>query len=333
MSTPANYVDWYHGLPIKWFAAEEVGQYEGTANGTLIDTQLARVKAGIKARMPGQAPTDALPHIGGDRGLVQGPIGSNADFIIRLQTAWDNWARAGTFLEMLVQLYWAGYTGVTIVQQNGLAFSLSGNPTAGVDPTSLLVITDCDATTSVITSSITPTRQIPAGTPWFWFDSNTDLCSRFAIIITGALPIQKTRVTFTNSDVGTATWLDGFTDTSYSVYIGGVTVTDGGEPVVVGADGSTKTIDGIDLDASAPFTGYVDMLAAPAGVDPFTYLSPIRQTILKSLISRWRPNAVCAGVFALFQGETWDFPLGKTWDGDSLTWDTPAEWAQLLGSF
>jgi hypothetical protein len=181
-TNPSTFTEWWQNLPIPWLVSGSNGTNEAMANGTVMDGQVSLVKQAAKVTMPGQAPTDALPHIGGDRGLVQGPTETNNNFITRLKTAWDDWSRAGTALELLVQIYWAEFAGAVIVTQNGLSYTLSGNPTAGVDPTGLLTI----ANTSVLPKDLVPTppstHTIPAGTPWWVFDSLTDFCSRFAVI-------------------------------------------------------------------------------------------------------------------------------------------------------
>ncbi len=138
---PEDFVEWYQGLPLPWLVSGPVGAAEAKANGTLVDAEVSLIKEAIKARMPTKGPADALPFIGGDRQLEAGPAETTDNFRVRLRTAWDDWARAGGALELLTQLYWIGFPGAVIVQQNGLGYSLSAAPTAGVDPTSLLVTT------------------------------------------------------------------------------------------------------------------------------------------------------------------------------------------------
>lgn len=194
---PSNFVEWWASLPIPWLVSGANGQNEALSNGTVMDGQVDLLKQAVKARMPDYAPADALPHIGGDRLLFQGATESNASFIARLKAAWDDWARAGTQLELLAQLYWIGFPGAVIVQQNGLAYSLSGAPTAGVDPTALLTITNLSTLGTALPpypvySASNPlgyTKTIPSGSQWWTFDNKTDFCSRFAILFptTGGL--------------------------------------------------------------------------------------------------------------------------------------------------
>lgn len=204
-SNPQTFVEFLQSLPIPWLVAGANGAKEQLSNGTVLDQQADLIKQAVKARMPDYAPADALPHIGGDRALVQGPSETNANFITRTKTPWDDWARAGTHLEMLVQLYWIGFSGAIVVQQNGLAYSLSGAPTAGADPTGLLTITNLG--TVGATPGLAPNplydnnpasktfntngykKTIPTASQWWTFDEKTDFCSRFAILFpaTGGL--------------------------------------------------------------------------------------------------------------------------------------------------
>lgn len=174
-AAPVNITQWLQQLPIPWLASNPVGRADVTSYGTVLDGQVDLLRQAVKARMPLIAPADALPHIGGDRALIQGPSESNTNFAIRVQDAWGAWSRAGQPAELLEQLYWDGFPGAMLVQQNGLAYSLSGSPTAGVDPTTLLVTT---------TLSANPT--ISGAPPWWMFDTSDSFCSRFAVVFPGS---------------------------------------------------------------------------------------------------------------------------------------------------
>lgn len=217
MSAPTTISAWLQGLPISWLVAGPVGSKDAASQGQLYDDNVEQLREAVLARFPGEAPSDALSHIGGDRKLIQGYAESNANFRVRLRTAWDDWSRAGTPVELLTQLYWEGYTTAVLVQQNGLIYSLSGAPTAGSDPTSLLVITYAAPLNSPLTPSPDPpytktipaTSQVPDGsgglatiaTPWWIFDYKTDFCSRFALI----LPTQPSTI----DPSGNAMWTSG----------------------------------------------------------------------------------------------------------------------------
>lgn len=326
-SDPASFTEYWQNLPIPWLVGGKNGQADATSQGTVVDQQVSLIKQATKAHMPGQGPADALPHSGGDRQLEQGPAETNQNFITRIQTAWDDWARAGTALELLVQLFWGGFPNAVIVQQNGLAYSLSGSPTAGQDPTSLLTIT----TLGTLGSSLTPVspaiRTIPAGNPWWTIDSNTNFCSRFAVLFPGLLPSAfrtSATATFTGAEDGftvpwpTATWNNPFPDTTYKVQVGAVYVTDGAGIVTVVADATTKTQTSIQIISSAPFTGTVDVLAWQAGANPMADLHPADLARLRRLIFRWRPEkATCTGIVARVQGNLWGWPV-RTWNNGEL---------------
>ena len=136
------------------------------------------------------------------------------DFRVRLRTRWDDWARAGTPLELLVQIYFAGYTGVAIIQQNGLMYTLSAPPTPGQDPTSLLVITHMSTLIAPMTSPvsdmvvpITSVTSYSAGatvpTPWWTFDPHNEVSSRFIVVvdppITGDNTLKQIITTWKNA--------------------------------------------------------------------------------------------------------------------------------------
>jgi hypothetical protein len=353
-----DFTSWYAALAsaIPWLFAGPNGLAEGRALGQFADAQRLYLKQGIQQRFPDYASTDALPYLGGDRKLIQGPSESNANFQIRLKTAWGNspitvsapglpaaqpggvvegWALAGTWLELLVQLYWAGFSGAVIVQQNGLAYNLSGAPTAGADPTGLLVTTNCGALTTTISSSVTPSRTIPAGTPWWYFDGDTDHCSRFAVLFPGpGLPSAFRTVvtaTFTATDNATVTWPNSFVDTTYLIDVGPPTITDGGGPVFLTADTTTKTTTGVTIRASAPFTGTATVLAWQVGANPLADLHPADLARLKSIIQTWRPNALCMGVVALAQGKLLGWPVRTLGVSDGNI--GPSSAVTFLGAF
>lgn len=103
-----------------------------------------------------------------ERQLEQGPGESTASFASRLTYAVQQNQLRGTAMGMLDQLYWLGFTGAIIVQQNGLAHTLSGVPDVS-DPTATHVATKLSARPS-------------DGHPWWRFDSVDAHCSRFAVL-------------------------------------------------------------------------------------------------------------------------------------------------------
>lgn len=324
---PSSITEWLLNIPIPWLFAGPNGKAEWTGWGSILDFQTSLLRTAVKTRMPDYAVSGALPHIGGDRLLVQGPGESDSNFQIRLKTAWDDWARAGTPLELLVQLYWGGWTGAVVVQQNGLAFTLSGAPTAGVDPTSLLLTTNCSSLSVALTSNVTPPtqtsagRSIPAGNQWWQFAesrsanpnvSDTDYCNRFAILFPGPLPSQFMTVgtaTFSASSSAVVTWNNAFPTTSYHVQVGAVTITDGGGPVSVVADSTSRTLTTVTCNASAAFSGSAPVLAWQDGANPYADLHPADLARLQFIVKTWRPNALCVGVYAVAQGKFMGWPV------------------------
>lgn len=183
MTPPTNMVEWLLQLPIPWLVGGANGQANATALGTVIDAQISLIREAVKARMPQHAPDDALPFIGNDRGLILGLTEAEGDFAIRLYNAWNTWSLAGTAAVLLNNLYpISNEIGFALIQQNGLVYTLTGPPT----PDDLLANVEVNEL-APLASELLPdppaTKTIPAGTPWWTFDNNTDLCSRFAIVV------------------------------------------------------------------------------------------------------------------------------------------------------
>lgn len=76
--------------------------------GLASDALLEKVNQGVKARMPGVGDPSALPLIGNDRVMTQGPGETNTAFASRLQQSFDIWQRAGSARAVLELV--AGYT-------------------------------------------------------------------------------------------------------------------------------------------------------------------------------------------------------------------------------
>jgi hypothetical protein len=328
-----NFVTWAKNLPIPWLVAGPVGQAECSSWPAVVDSQIVLLDAARKVAYPDYAPSDALPNLGGDRKLVQGPAESDANFRIRLKGAWDDWSRAGTWLELLVQLYWGGYTGAVIVQQNGLAYSLSGAPTAGADPTALLTVTTCATLSAALTSNVNPPtatttgRSIPSGNGWWQFAdtrsanpnvSDTDYCNRFAVLFPGPLPSQFITVgtaTFTASDTATVVWNNAFPTTGYHVQVGATVITDSSGPVTITADSTLFTLTGCTVASSGAFTGTVSLLAWQDGANPYADLHPMDLSRLQFTIATWRSNAMCMGIYAVAQGSFVGWPVRQLSSG------------------
>jgi hypothetical protein len=233
----------------------------------------------------------------------------------------------GSGLGILLGLHYSGFDGATLVQQNGRMLSLALPLPPFVlgqawDPTPNLIVTPCAPLAVPLTSSVTPGRVIPAGTPWFAFDSDTDFCSRFAVIFTGFPEAFTTGgvATFASSDTATATWNHLFPDTTYHVQVGVPVISDGSGGVSVAADSTTKTISGVQIVASAAFTGTVPVLAWQNGANPFLDLHPQDAKRLRDTILKWKPaKATVVSISAVVSGRLWGFPVTVAW-GDGGVW-------------
>lgn len=147
---------------------DTAGQAWAAEFGGAKDGVASRTREATLAHFPSSAPTDALGRIGNDRGLPQGPAESTADYRLRLADAWDAWSGAGGPLAMLDQLAALGYDATTcdpvIVQQNGRAYRRHSSG-------------------ALITDDLGPNWAISGSPPWWTFDDNTALWTRFAIVI------------------------------------------------------------------------------------------------------------------------------------------------------
>jgi len=302
------------------YMQDQYGQAWLGGIGAAMDDYAQQYIAGTKATFPDYAPPDALGVIGDELGIDRGPFETDQQYAARLVGAWLAWKFAGTPLGLLVALYWAGFGGGVLVQQNGLAYSLTGSPVAGADPTSLLSVTNCSQLAVGITSSVTTSRVVPAGNQWWSTDPNTDFCSRFAILYPNGLPsffMTSGVATFTGIEDGStlhpwplATWNNPFVDTTYKIQPGAVTILNGLGPVSVAADNTSKTTTGVRIAASDSFVGSVDVLAWQAGANPYADLHPNDLQRLQNAIRKWRPaKAYLLGVFCLVQGNFYGWPI------------------------
>lgn len=272
-------------------------------------------------RYPDTAPADALPHLGADRQLIQGINESDASFRTRCKDPWGQWSRAGTACGVLEQLYYFGLTGATWVQQNGLQYTLSGAPTPGQDPTGLVVASNTSASPIVLSSSASPYRTIPATTPWWWLGTNTDLCNRFAIIVNPWPFSAFTTAYFNNSDSAVVTWPFPFPDNGYGIVYGMPSA-----PVVLSVDGAATTTTQATIRSTGSWTGSVPVIAWGAGVNPLNTFSLSSLGTLQRIISTFRPNAICQGVYAYQLGHQWG-----NWTWGSGSWGGAV--SQILGAF
>lgn len=320
MAAPTNLKQWLQGLPITWLVGNDVGRADAGAQGDVYDGQVELLREATRARFPGDgyAPDDALPEIGQDRQLIQGTSESNATFRTRLLTAWDQHELRGTWVELLFQLYFscgveAG--GAYIIQQNGLIYSLSANPTAGEDPTPLLVVEE--APTDY-------TTFYPESYPFYRLSEDPEHCSQFAIVFPSPWlgPFRTLAVAeFSASSTASVTWESSIPG-AYSILLGAPSVEDDIGPVACAGDYTTQTAAGITITASTPLTGSVVVLAVPDGANPFVNILPSQLAILRTVVRRWKPaKAICKWFsFIAAPGNVWGWPPVRKWGDAGLTW-------------
>ncbi len=330
-----SYVTWFQNLNIPWLTGGPNAQKYWAAIGSVFDDQVANLKAAVKCRFPTLAPSDALGFLGDERQLDRGPQETDPGYALRVRGAWETCPRAGTPAGLLLALYYGGFPGAVVVQQNGYAFELGAQGASVPAPKVAYDFGDANFVLWVTQLGTNPaiggTKPIPAGTvPWWAFDA-TDLdavlgqfASRFAVLFPQPLPsvfITAATATFTGVEDGslahpwpTVTWPNVFPDTTYAVMPGAPVITDGSGPVIVAVDGTSKTTSSIAVKESAPFAGTVDMLAYQRGACPFADLHPVDLARLRSIIGKWRDGAkVCTGIHALVQGAFFDWPV-RTFD-------------------
>jgi len=331
--TPSTrYQQWITKLRVSWMGIKAqaiMGAFAKVAGDLTYDWAL---RAQLE-HLPEYASPTGVAYVASERQLDTNPaIESTAALATRTTQAAILWKYAGTPLGMLLALHYIGFDNAVIVTQNGLAYQLQlPLPPIPVisgqawQPQTSLVVTQCSQLAVALTSNVTPPtsstlgRSIPAGNAWWDFDSNTDLCSRFAILFPGPLNVPflfsvNGRATFVSSDSAALSWNSplaapastsssgGAPSSSYFVVVGPPVVTDGSGPVNVTADQTTQTLTGVTLRASAPFIGYVDCTVIG--------LAATDAQRLQSVIGKWRPKkATCVGVYVCLQGKFFGWPV------------------------
>lgn len=197
---------WASSLRIKWLSFK--GRAQALAYATVLgDWTVDWMIGALLERMPLQASATALALIASERQLDVAPSEATSS-IAQRATQWIQLGKyVGTPIGILLGMHFAGFEGGVFAQQNGIAYQLqlplpaivAGQPW---DPTPNLIRVPCDVLAVALTSSVTPPtmaqagRSIPAGNSWFTLDSNTDACSRFAILF----PTPPSNFPFSSSD-------------------------------------------------------------------------------------------------------------------------------------
>lgn len=100
--------------------------------GLGLDMLVEKLFQGMKLHIPTKADPSALPYLGLDRLIGQGPSESNANYAIRLQKAYDSWRVAGNARSIAQQL--RGYfspLSPTIRVIDRVRFDANGNKVGG----------------------------------------------------------------------------------------------------------------------------------------------------------------------------------------------------------
>jgi len=195
------YEEWARALPLGHNGPINQALWAALAK-VVGDNSLADAQAMVAESLPGYASANANGLTANDRGLEKGPSESDADFAARLLAAADQWRLAGTPVGLLIQLYHAGFSGAVLVQQNGIAHTLTSAPNldelaafvaalrarAPIAFPSWYVAADLGNGNPAIPASTDGKAAIPVGTvPWWSFGSDMDAegnqhCGRFALV-------------------------------------------------------------------------------------------------------------------------------------------------------
>jgi hypothetical protein len=97
-----------------WLLAGD-GEKVHWSHSVVFDGMMERLRQGIRARFPADAPEDALARIGRDRRITRGFDESSDNYRLRLPGYLTDWGQAGAPWPMLRQL--VGYCGVAMISR------------------------------------------------------------------------------------------------------------------------------------------------------------------------------------------------------------------------
>lgn len=154
-----SFVDYRNNLPTVPYALTPRGRAWSQAFGSVEDAQAIRARRAVRTRYPDFALDGALPIIGADRLLPQGPTESNQDFATRLKRAFALWYFGGTPTGVVQAFLQAGFGSVLNpprVYTNGDWVTHTGSGTgtmkyacSGTSVTSLAVTISASGTAGV----------------------------------------------------------------------------------------------------------------------------------------------------------------------------------------
>lgn len=108
--TVATYVTWLTSLLPGPLAGPWGRRWAGVVGAVGGDELLADAKVAVKARLPSEAPEDALPLLGADRVMPRLPGETVAAWRARIADAWETWRWAGTRHGLEVVIGQLGFT-------------------------------------------------------------------------------------------------------------------------------------------------------------------------------------------------------------------------------
>lgn len=292
--TPSSkYETWAKALRVSWMGVK-AQQIVGGLAAVLGDWTLDWANQANLEHLPEYATAPSVSLIASERQIDAGPSETTSALATRLTYATTQWKLAGTPLGLLLALYYAGFPGAVVVQQNGLGFSLNGTPDLS-NPTACLTVTTLGANPTITGSP-----------PWWTIDQNNAFCSRFSVLFPGPLPslfVTWARATFTGAeDSVVITWNNPWPDTNYKTLVGTPNITDSNGPVSLWALGGSPAI--ALVDTSARFSGDAVVLSYLAGTNPFGAIRPTDLARMQRVIAKWKPaKATCTGIYVVTQGE------------------------------
>ncbi len=312
-----RYASWVTQLKLPFMSLLGQRRWGGLA-AVLGDRAVDWATQALLEHLPAFASAPSIALIASERQMDTAPSEASSAIAARAPYQTRIARFAGSPWGVLLGLHFAGFDNAIVVQQNGMAYSLTLPLPAFSetwDPTTSFVTTPTAALDVALTPVAPATHIIPSGTPWWAIDLNTDFCSRFQVLFPGpAFPSSFTTwatATFTGAEDSVAvTWNNAFTDTTYKIEPGPATVTDGGGAINVAVDGTTISKTGCTVITTARFAGSVDLVAYQAGANPFADPHPADLTRLKSVIAKWMPRkATCLGVYVAAQGKFSAWPV------------------------
>lgn len=191
---------WARELALGFNGSKNQALY-GSIGAVVGDRTLDDAQSMVRESLPLDASTTALGLLGNDRVLVKGPAETDASYAARLVAYLDQWSLAGTPVGLLLQLYYTGFAGAVLYQQNGLAHAITGAPDlellaafvaawkakAPIPFPSWYVQTVLPNANPALPVSADGKAAVPALTvPWCSFDAGMDaegnqFCGRFAL--------------------------------------------------------------------------------------------------------------------------------------------------------